>query len=85
MVVVGLVLNVDLCVNVTLIGFAVARPVSGAGVWAEKRGGKARVGEGESGQGEDMGQWEAWTSSMDMELTWQHASGWSASCHCFSA
>jgi hypothetical protein len=85
LVVVGLVLDVDLCVDVTLVRFAVAGAVSGTGLSKE---GKQRCGKRESGRREeDMGGWgklgrAAWTP----KLTWQHASGWRAgSCCCFSA
>ena len=53
MLVVGLVLNVDLCVDVTLVRFPVARSVSGTGLSKE---GKQRCGKRESGRREeDMG------------------------------
>jgi hypothetical protein len=53
LVVVGLVLDVDLCVDVTLVRFAVAGAVSGTGLSKE---GKQRCGKRESGRREeDMG------------------------------
>lgn len=53
LVVVGLVLNVNLCVDVTLVRFTVAGVVSGTGLSKE---GKQRCGKGESGRSEeDMG------------------------------
>jgi hypothetical protein len=51
--VVGLVLDVDLCVDVTLVRLAVAGAVSGTGLSKE---GKQRCGKRESGRREeDMG------------------------------
>ena len=53
LLVVGLVLNVDLCVDVTLVRFTVARSVSGTGLSKE---GEQRCGKRESGRKEeDMG------------------------------
>lgn len=53
LLVVGLVLDVDLCVDVTLVRFTVARSVSGTGLSKE---GKQRCGKRESGRREeDMG------------------------------
>jgi hypothetical protein len=53
LVVVGLVLNVNLCVDVTLVRFTVAGAVSGTGLSKE---GKQRCGKRESGRSEeDMG------------------------------